>query len=436
MNNLKLKNRIYDINAQRIFLPNGKVGEPYQAKIDREKWNLTDLSYATFEPVEEIGLFFDKETDCIQGTPIQSGDFKIKFLFRVTGEPENIPPHEKQVSILINPDPKTLWKCKKSDRNALFWKRDNKMAYAILGKKSLLAASKRGRSHQNDGAFRDDDFAYAHIERNGWSVVAVADGAGGYPLTREGSRIACNTVIACFRQGDDLNLDKEFESMLQSYIKSKNTTQLKQAENLSKQILYKAVLAVFNQIKAVAMETQTENPGLFNHPKAKNVSDYFHTTLVFAVFKEYEDIGWIILTFGVGDCPVAVINREMTQTKLLNRLDVGDFGGGTRVVTQTGIFHSTEHPMAARFNFHIMKDFSYLFLMTDGIYDPKFEVETNLENHEKWKGFLADLRGKNEDEINIFEPPIVNLFSTRRLLRWMDFWATGNHDDRTLAIIY
>ena len=77
---------------------------------------------------------------------------------------------------------------------------------------------------------------------------------------------------------------------------------------------------------------------------------------------------------------------------------------------------------------------SKLFLMTDGIYDPKFVVESKLENMETWKNFLLDLSGENEDKA------IVDFINDseieNQLSRWMDFWSKGNHDDRTLAIIY
>jgi serine/threonine protein phosphatase PrpC len=86
---------------------------------------------------------------------------------------------------------------------------------------------------------------------------------------------------------------------------------------------------------------------------------------------------------------------------MLNWLDVGEFGGGTRFITQPDIFHSTEQPMVSRFSLKIVEDFSYLFLMSDGIYDAKFEVEANLEKNEKWIEFLADLEGSNEDNVKI-----------------------------------
>jgi hypothetical protein len=74
-------------------------------------------------------------------------------------------------------------------------------------------------------------------------------------------------------------------------------------------------------------------------------------------------------------------------------------------------------------------------LMTDGIYDPKFVVEANLENIDKWKEFIEDLKGKNEDNAKVDLDPANPAIATQ-LSAWMDFWSSGNHDDRTLAIIY
>ncbi|MBD0279985.1 MAG: protein phosphatase 2C domain-containing protein, partial [Flavisolibacter sp.] len=80
-------------------------------------------------------------------------------------------------------------------------------------------------------------------------------------------------------------------------------------------------------------------------------------------------------------------------------------------------------------------DFSYLFLMSDGIYDPKFVVEANLQDIRKWKEFLADLGGKNEDGIKVELTP-DNKDIRDQLSAWMDFWSAGNHDDRTLVIVF
>ena len=86
-------------------------------------------------------------------------------------------------------------------------------------------------------------------------------------------------------------------------------------------------------------------------------------------------------------------------------------------------------------SFKFIEDFSYLFLMTDGIYDPKFVVEANLDKIEKWQEFLADLQGNNDEKVFVdFNPANSEIAS--QLSAWMDFWSPGNHDDRTLAIVY
>ena len=157
-----------------------------------------------------------------------------------------------------------------------------------------------------------------------------------------------------------------------------------------------------------------------------------HSTLIFSLFKKY-DFGYVILTFGVGDCPIGVINQDKTDFKLMNWLDVGEFGGGTRFITMPEIF--TSDKFSTRFGFKIIDDFSYLILMTDGIYDAKFVVEANLEKLEKWNEFISDLEGNNDDKAKVIFDKSNNEIANQ-LSVWMDFWSPGNHDDRTLAIIF
>lgn len=434
MENWNLKNKILDIKNQQVVIPNATIGKKYQAKIDFESLKLDDLVYDQFEGLEEIGLTFNKETDTIEGIPNLSGDIKIKFLFKIKGENENSEPNEKLISLVINPDPKSLWKDIPSDNNDPFWKEDDVSMAESLGERQIVVSSKRGRSHKNVGSFRDDDFAFKHFEKTGWSVIAVSDGAGSYSLSREGSKIACKSVVEFFEKHNDVEQNKIFEEKLLEFNSTKDETLLREIEILSKKNLYQATVFVHNQIKEHAEKTFIQHPELFNNPKAKTHLDYYHSTLIFAVFKKFE-FGYVILTFGVGDCPIAVMSKDKSNTTLLNWLDVGEFGGGTRFITQPNIFHSQEHPMATRFNFQIVTDFSYLFLMTDGIYDPKFVVEANLEKSENWIEFVKDLQGNNEDGIKV-EFDKENKEIANQLSNWMDFWSPGNHDDRTLAIVF
>jgi len=434
MDKWKLKNKIADIIALQLIIPNATVGKLYSAKIDFEQLSLTDPIFIKWYGLEEIGLYFNEETSTIEGIPNHSGELSFKLLFKLNGEIEDTLPNEKIIPLVINADPKTLWKDIPSNKEDIFWKEDDVKTYEALGEKHIVVASSRGRSHENVGSFRDDDFSFKDIDEIGWSVVAVADGAGSYPLSREGSRLACKCVIDYFQTQLEKEAFQTFENQIIAYGKSPEEDVLKEINLTSKQILYKAVLFAHNQIKLLADEAKISNPELFNNSKAKVPINYFHSTLIFTLFKKF-DFGYVIMTFGVGDCPIAVMNKDQTKTTLLNWLDVGEFGGGTRFVTQADIFHSQEHPMASRFNFKIITDFSFLFLMSDGIYDPKFVVEANLEKHEKWVDFLKDLNGKNEDNARV-DFSSENKEIANQLSIWMDFWSPGNHDDRTLAIIF
>ncbi|WP_231424892.1 MULTISPECIES: PP2C family serine/threonine-protein phosphatase [Pedobacter] len=421
-----LKNKIEDILAKQIIIPNATISKSYYTAFDFNQLGFNDITNVEFEGLDQYGLSFNPTLNVIDGDPSQSGDFKIKMKFNVLGEEENVMPHEKMLSLVINANPKSLWKNIASDEGkdeewkiANYWKEDNENDFQLLGDKHIVVASKRGRSHANVGSFRDDDYAFKHFENNGWSVVCMADGAGSAKLARQGSKIACEAVIEYFENNLEEEKLKEFDKILYNYHNTIGEDASKKISHFVYNNLSKAAQFAHHKIEAFA--EVTENP----------LKD-FHTTLIFALFKKY-DFGYAILTFGVGDCPIGLLNKDLTNIKLMNWLDVGEFGGGTRFITMPEIF--TSDKFSTRFSFTLIEDFSYLMLMTDGIYDAKFVVEANLEKLENWKAFVEDIKGRNEDGA------VVTLASSNneianQLSAWMDFWSPGNHDDRTLAIIF
>ncbi len=58
----------------------------------------------------------------------------------------------------------------------------------------LLGASRRGKLHAHEGAYREDEFAFAVA--NGWNFAAIADGAGSRPMARVGAKEACCGAVA------------------------------------------------------------------------------------------------------------------------------------------------------------------------------------------------------------------------------------------------
>jgi serine/threonine protein phosphatase PrpC len=414
----KVEDRLADVMQQPVRILNATVGKPYETKFDFKKFNWKDIASFEFAGLEEIGLQYDAKTKQIMGVPTKSGDFKIAFKFKIDGQPEDAPFNEKIIPLIINPDPKSLWKNVESDKNDPHWKEDNITVFAPLGNRHILASSKRGRSHANVGSFREDDFAFKDLE-NGWSIVVVADGAGSAKLSRKGSAIACNGVVDFFMEKTSVEGMAAFDELLEQF--NNNT-----GEDIQKKLNH----FVYNNLGKAAFEVHKQLER-FASKEGVALKD-LNTTLIYTLFKKYPT-GYALLSFGVGDCPIAVLNKDVSEVTLMNWLDVGEFGGGTRFITMPEIFKSEK--FSTRFGFKFVEDFSYLLMMSDGIYDPKFIVEANLPNMKKWKEFLADLGGKNEDGIKVELRP-DNKEIEQQFSNWMDFWSTGNHDDRTLAIVF
>ena len=415
----KLQDRIAEIMQVSIRILNATVGKSYEARFDFDKFNLKDIAAFEFAGLEEVGLRYDEKNKLITGVPTQSGDIKFTFRFKLEGQPDSDPFNEKPITIIINPDPKSLWKSLKSDKQDPYWKEDNVTVFAPINQnRHILVSSKRGRSHANVGSFREDDFAFQDLP-NGWSVVVVADGAGSAKISRQGSAMACQGIVNFFAEPSSVESLVEFDELINQHAGQTGEDTQKKLNRFVYNNLGKAAFQVHKQLEAFAKETGVT---------LKDLS----STLIFTLFKKYE-VGYALLSFGVGDCPIAVLNKDVSEVTLMNWLDVGEFGGGTRFITMPEIFQNEK--FATRFGFKLLDDFSHLFLMSDGIYDPKFVVEANLPNIKKWQEFLADLNGQNEDGIKVTlsadNPEIENQFS-----QWMDFWSSGNHDDRTLAIVF
>jgi serine/threonine protein phosphatase PrpC len=463
MSKWKIIETINNIKDKQIIIPNATVGKPYSATLDFVKLGMDEIIFVSFDGLEAYGLVYDDEK--ITGTPLQSGDFKITMNFRVDGEAENSELNVKKVNLVINADPKSLWKnipSTKTESN--FWKPDDVSETAAIGDRHIVVSSKRGRSHANVGSFRDDDYAFKHFENTGWNIVCVADGAGSAPLARQGSKISCDEIVRFFEEKLDAEADKNFTEIITAYHTLNNSgekiaektieeiinedtatevvvnengdlvevaaTETAEPKNDLEEIQKKITLLLYNNLGKAAFSAHKKLEA-FAAAQGCALKD-LHSTLIFALYKKY-DFGYAIFTFGVGDCPIGLLNKDCTEIKLMNWLDVGEFGGGTRFITMPEIFSSDK--FTTRFGFKLIDDFSYLMLMTDGIYDPKFVVEASLEKLEKWKEFLADLAGNNEEKITV-EFSKDNTEIANQLSTWMDFWSPGNHDDRTLAIVF
>ncbi|UEQ78813.1 PP2C family serine/threonine-protein phosphatase [Chryseobacterium arthrosphaerae] len=360
--------------------------------------------------LEETGLRF--EDNKISGITMVSNVYHLGIEFYHTGDEKNI--EIKNVDLFVNADPKDLWKNIPGDPGDIFYKPDDISYQGKFLDKKIVVTSKRGRSHAHEGKFREDDFAVNELPAD-WCIVSVSDGAGSAKAAREGSRVATASVNGFFNSSEVLaELDNNINII---YTPEDSTKDKDEARRNVIRTLYEGVLFTYTALDKTAIDHDLSIIDL-------------HATLIFALVKKFS-FGYIILSFGVGDCPVTLISTGFSEVQLLNRMDVGEFSGGTRFITMKDIFNDQ---MAARFSITCVNDFAYLVLMTDGIYDPKFSTENKLEDRESWRTFFNDLAGHNDDsaKVDFINDTGIDV----QLSLWADFWSRGNHDDRTLAIIY
>jgi serine/threonine protein phosphatase PrpC len=423
-----------EIKNMQITFQNGKVNQEYSVDFDIETYKFRNTSIADVEFVElgAIGLHYFPDEKKIKGIPTTAGDHKITMLFKIRGY-EDRSPLERSVVFIINPDPKSLWKnipseqdpakieYPKPDSDRAFLKVESKKTKGILGigkkeiaRKDMVAASQRGRSHAIEGKPRDDDFALYFDTETEWYVMIVADGAGSAPFSRRGSQIACQTAtdICKVKITETGNLLEEQIKLYQD----KKTGERKDVYEFLHQIVGKAAFEAYKKIREEAAEKQRK-------PKE------YATTLLLTICKKF-DFGWFVGAFWVGDGGIGIYRKETQELKILGEPDGGEFAGQTRFLTMPEIFSDR-----VRTRFEIVEDFTAVILMTDGVTDPKFETDANLNRIEKWNDLWDDLKGKNEDSLKVdFSDDSEQ--AAEQLLNWLDFWSKGNHDDRTIAILF
>lgn len=415
-----------EIRQLGLRFPNGTVKKEYSYsfQLPTDKIDVIELS-----GIDELGLTLEMDKPgefTLLGKPQKAGDFTLKLRYTtVEGEPVS----ELIIPIAFNPSPRDLWKNIPTDHNIPYFKEDSDKEYLKVEagkdgspKKDIVAASQRGRSHAQEGKARDDHFSLFHCEESDWYIIAVADGAGSAKYSRKGSEVACNTVIDHCK--NLLFENPEFEASIREYEADRENQEKR--TNVTRHVIdivYKGAMKAHEAVKKVA-EANEES-------KLKD----FATTLMFAVCKKY-DFGWFIASFWVGDGAMCLFDENNKTAKLLGTPDEGEFSGQTRFLTMPEIFRDPE-VVAKRLRMAIVPDFTALFLMSDGVSDPMFETDKNLNDYAKWEEFYNNLKkGFPEDEIGGVDLSDDNEAAKDQLLGWLDFWSPGNHDDRTIAILY
>ena len=432
-----------------LNMPNAKENQIYNQTVEMPKVSSAQLPEVEILLDDVVGLEQDihglqlmvapdKHSFAITGTPtlehfrkdgataLSTFELTLKYHFSGMEMPAERPVLERKVQFVINQDPRKLWRDIPVDWENMtepkYKKDDIQIDYVKVEalsdgtpQKDIVAASKRGRSHAQEGKPRDDHFKMSHMD-NGWYIMAVADGAGSAKYSREGSRIVCEEVTNyCMAQ---LANSKDFESAVKQYNEHKTESE-SDARKAVGDYIYKIVgTAAFKAHKSINAEAAIK----------KLPAKQYATTLLLAICKKFE-FGWFIATFWVGDGVICLYNKQAHTAEVLGVPDEGEYAGQTRFLTMPEIFKDATS-LYQRLRFRIVDDFTALFLMSDGVGDPKFETDANLNNPDKWDALWTDLK---ENGVELTDD---NEETKNQLLAWLDFWSPGNHDDRTIAILY
>ncbi|PQV62939.1 Protein phosphatase 2C [Abditibacterium utsteinense] len=254
----------------------------------------------------------------------------------------------------------------------------------------ISAGSVRGKLHAHRGLWREDAFGFSGAQ-NGeaiWQIAAVSDGAGSAPLSRVGSRIACEEALAALR----ISL-----AGLPAFSSEKNELQTRDLPVLRVALMEAASAA----LGAIRVEAAKRGQPL----------SAFAATLLVLVRREWNG-AQLCASVQVGDGVIAL--RDEIGLTLLGVADHGQHSSETRFLTTRGI----EAELASRVAFSIKNDLRAFALFSDGVSDDYFPEDRRLG--EVFDAVLPLLQSEND--------------GGAALVAWLGYEKKGSSDDRTLVV--
>ncbi|HRH90775.1 MAG TPA: PP2C family serine/threonine-protein phosphatase [Agitococcus sp.] len=355
------------------------VGQRYFQRLSND---VQQVHVVAVDIAPETGLTFNEQEQILCGQPLTIGQYALVIYYQLIIENQYSTIKTSHSQLIINPDPRSLWKNIPSNNQEIYAKPDSRSQSLHNAHYKILAASQRGRSHAHKGQFREDDFFIAQGEN--WQLAIVADGAGSAQYSRYGSWLICQTMGSFLTQ-----------------ILSRPIPVDRQDINLElKGALAEAICAIEHE----AQHQQTP------------VKDYASTVLIVLCYFDNQKKEYVYWTVAIGDGAIALYSPQTQQVSLLNMPDSGDYAGETRFLSDSNFMQS---PITN----YCTKEFVPCLLMTDGVSDAFFDSDNALNCDQAWQylwQYLQQHQALDDD---------------KNLLSCLDFWSKGNHDDRTLVVI-
>ena len=270
------------------------------------------------------------------------------------------------------------------------WVEPNVCDYIDNGVWAIAAASRRGKTHAHMGTHRDDSYAFAFQE--GWSIIAVADGAGSYRLSRVGAKIGCQKAV----------------EHLKRCLKGIRPEMPEGAEIPEHSDLVRIKVFLTSAMKEVLCAVREE-------ARRRNVDfDELSTTMLIALHHTWKDGKSIVASIQVGDGAIVIWHGG--NVTVLGSADSGNYASETKFITSKDIEQEFNH----RTFFTFKTGFDAVAVMTDGVSDDYFPPDKAMP-----KMF--------EDVYNIL---LSSDTPGDSLLNWLSYERRGSFDDRTIVVLH
>lgn len=381
---------------------NAKAGLAYAGTIERVGAQGAATHFRDARLPAGLNLAFTPADAALLGTPTLAGEHEITFEWSDDGQSWSA----GKCILIVNPDPRSLWQVNEPGADLGYRKAHLASQWIAAPACRLVAASRRGRSHEHSGTFRDDDFFIHHDAASGWAVMIVADGAGSAKSSRWGSRLAAEAAGAHLVAA----LAGELGADLSRALGDWDADPASAANELGEKFHYLFHEAGSLAVQAIETEASTQGAP---------VKDYATTLLACAVRKEGADT--FVASFWMGDGAIAAYGAR-GKVRLMGSPDGGEFAGQTRFLDRTALADSS---FAKRIGIGRYPDLTSVILLTDGISDPRFETDNGLADASKWDALWDDIA-----------PCLAAQAPDQQLLAWLDFFTPGHHDDRTIAVLW
>ncbi|HPZ06527.1 MAG TPA: PP2C family serine/threonine-protein phosphatase [Candidatus Eremiobacteraeota bacterium] len=269
----------------------------------------------------------------------------------------------------------------------------------ITKKFKLIGARGRGKKHKHEATNCDDWFEFS--KSNGWTIIAVSDGAGSHVYSRVGAKVSCQTAVDYLSKELKDHLIKEREDWSRETFKRDEQTGSFAEEDIEfvQKKLHEGIKKAYETVVAAALEREN-NPDYFNSLGRKlNLRDLSATLLV-AVHTtvKYKDKDYSFgLTCQVGDGMTASVDTT-GNLRLLGIPDSGEFSGETDFLTTK---EKLEPENLMRKTFPYFWPIRALMIMTDGVADDYFPNDPGLLRlyGDLVLNGIIDIKGIDKEEI-------------------------------------